>query len=65
MILLAENKTFRAISYCNDLHEQFSCATKAKSPIKITKVKHIKNRYDSNKKDIEVNSTTLFGETDA
>ena len=41
MILQAENKTFRAVSYRNDLHEQFSRATKVKSPIKLTKFKHI------------------------
>ena len=64
-ILQVEIKNFRAVSYRNDLHEQFSHATKAKSPIKLTKFKHIQNRYDSNKKHIEVNSRTLFGETDA
>ena len=65
MILQTDDKPYRSVSFRSDLHNKFSTAANSKSPVKLSKFRLVANKFDSSKKDVEVNHRTLFTDTTA
>ena len=58
MNLQTEANNFRSVSHRIDLHKRFSDAAQSKSPVKITKFKHVANFFNKELKDVEINRLT-------
>ena len=58
MHLQSQYKTYRSVSYCQELHEIFSKAQESKSPIKLTGFKRKLSYYNPTEEDIVIDSST-------